>query len=84
MCVVACRFTISSPVVDGTSEILHAVVKTDAGDVINDNYIPFAPPKQMSLPSATVTTSVADAQSGDGTVKITVTTDNFALCVTFF
>ena len=68
--------------VDGTHEILHAVVTDSTGTVVNNNWIPMLPPVNMSLPSANVAFTVADSPNPDGSVKITVTSDKFALYVT--
>jgi len=68
--------------VNGTAEILHAVVETSTGEVVSENWVPFAAPKNMKLPAASVTFAIADAADPDGTVKVTVTSDKFALYVT--
>jgi len=70
------------PAVDGSSEILMSEVKRDDGTVESSHAIPFAPPKNMSLPKATVTFAVASAPNADGSVDITVKADAFALYVT--
>ena len=69
--------------VDGTTTMLHAVVKDASGTVVNNNYIPFTEPKNMKLPKAAVTFAVASTANPDGSVDITVTTDKVALYVTF-
>jgi len=67
---------------NGTHVILHAVVSSSDGKVVNDNHIPLTAPKNMLLPKAEVTFSVADTADEDGTVSIKVTSTSFALYVT--
>lgn len=68
--------------IDGTIEILHVVVTSADGTAVNENWIPFATPGTMKLPAASVTFTVADTAEPDGSVKVTVTSDKFALYVT--
>jgi len=68
--------------VDGTTEMLHAVVKDSTGKVLNSNFIPMVEPKNMKLPKAAVSFKVATAANPDGSVDITVTTDKVAVYVT--
>jgi hypothetical protein len=77
------RFHLDSAV-DGSTTMIHAVVKDAAGVVVNNNYIPFTEPKNMKLPKADVKFAVAlVANLKDGSIDITVTTDKVALYVTF-
>lgn len=73
-------FNVEAP--DGTKEILLSTVTSDDGTVVSHHAIPFAAPKNMSLPKATVTAKVATQPNTDGSVDVTVTTDKFALYVT--
>ena len=73
-------FTI--PPVDGSKEILLSEVVRDDGTVESHHAIPFAAPKNMSLPKATVTFEAATSPNADGSVDVTITTDAFALYVT--
>jgi hypothetical protein len=76
------RFSLDAAV-DGTTTLIHAVVKDTSGAVVNNNYIPFTEPKNMKLPKAGVKFTVASSANADGSVDITVTTDKVALYVTF-
>jgi beta-galactosidase/beta-glucuronidase len=75
-------FTIDASNFDGAKAILHGVVRSGAGEVVNDNWMPMVEPKKMTLPKASVSFAVADTANPDGTVDVTVTTDKFALYVT--
>jgi len=70
------------PAVNGSESIVHAVVTSKAGEVMNDNWIPMIEPKSMMLAKATVTFTISDDVNDDGSVDIVVETDEFALYVT--
>jgi hypothetical protein len=68
--------------VNGSTTMVHAVIKDSAGVVVHNNYIPFSEPKNFVLPKAKVTFTVASTANPDGSVDITVTTDKVAVYVT--
>ena len=72
---------------DLTQEILTAVVSyksEDSGEteIWSDNLIPLTAPAKMDLAKADVKFTVADTETTDGSVEITVTTDKVAVYVT--
>merc|ERR1712190_502156 len=68
--------------IDGTKEMLHTVVMDAQGNVMNSNFIPMTEPKNMVLPKADVTFSLASNANPDGSINITTATDKLAVYVT--
>ena len=62
--------------------VAHVHAAAEQAQFVSENFIPFAYPKNMTLPKANVQFTIADAPSVDGTVEVTVTSDKFALYVT--
>jgi len=70
------------PTINGTTDILLSTVTADDGTILSQHPVPMTEPKNMKLPQATVTFKVAEQQNADGSVDVTVISDNLALYVT--
>ena len=86
----------ASASLDGTKELLHGRIFSDTTSAghdggasssspaaaVCDNIIALTTPGKMGLPLSTVNLKTAGAPNADGSVDITVSSDNFALYVT--
>jgi beta-mannosidase len=68
--------------INGSTDILLSTVTAPDGTVLSQHPIPFTAPKNMLLPKATVTATVATTPNPDGSVDVTVSGDKLALYVT--
>ncbi|EDQ89170.1 uncharacterized protein MONBRDRAFT_25837 [Monosiga brevicollis MX1] len=66
---------------NGSQAMLRAVVTSDEGQVMSDNFIPWATPEFMDVPAASIDASVATKANADGTVNITLSTKSPAFYV---
>ena len=73
-------FSVDLSSVTGSTHLLTAVVRNSTA-VVSNNVILLAIPSQLSLPAATVTAQAASTANPDGSVDVTVTTNQVALYV---
>lgn len=66
---------------DAKAHMLLMSCKDDAATAVFSNEVPLTAPQYMTLPAATVEAKVASKNNLDGSVDITLTTDNTALYV---
>ena len=73
-------FTAQLPAGNGTSIV--ATVHDDTGAVMSEHMVQLVKPQEMRVPEAKLTFKVADAANADGTIDVSVTSDQVALWVT--
>jgi len=75
-------FTFDASSLDGTKAIVDITVTDTAGTTVAHNVVAYATPQFMVLPKATVTFSVSSSPNPDGSVDISLSTDQVAVYVT--